>query len=56
MSKATKVIRVSLEVYENLAKQAIGFETPNDVITRLLNEHSLNSSVSSPRGINKPSK
>ena len=49
MSKATKVIRVSLEVYENLAKQAIGFETPNDVITRLL-------SVSSPREITKPSK
>lgn len=49
MSKATKVIRVSLEVYENLAKQAIGFETPNDVITRLL-------SASNPREINKPSK
>lgn len=49
MSKSTKVIRVSLEVYENLAKQAIGFETPNDVITRLL-------SVSNPHEINKPSK
>ena len=49
MSKATKVIRVSLEVYENLAKQAIGFETPNDVITRLL-------IVSNPREITKPSK
>ena len=49
MSKATKVIRVSLEVYESLAKQAIGFETPNDVITRLL-------SVSSSRESTKPSK
>ena len=49
MSKATKVIRVSLEVYESLAKQAIGFETPNDVIARLLR-------VSSPRKITKPSK
>ena len=49
MSKATKVIRISLEVYENLAKQTIGFETPNDVITRLL-------SVSSSREITKPSK
>ena len=38
MSKATKVIRVSVEVYESLAKHAIGFETPNDVITRLLKE------------------
>ena len=38
MSKANKVIRVSVEVYESLAKQAIGFETPNDVITRLLKE------------------
>ena len=38
MSKATKVIRVSVEVYESLAKQAIGFETSNDVITRLLKE------------------
>ena len=38
MSKATKVIRVSVEVYESLAKQAIGFETPNDVLTRLLKE------------------
>ena len=49
MSKATKVIRVSVEVYESLAKQAIGFETPNDVITRLL-------SISNPREITKPSK
>lgn len=49
MSKTTKVIRVSLEVYENLAKQAIGFETPNDVIARLL-------SVSNPSELNKPSK
>ncbi len=49
MSKATKVIRVSLEVYESLAKQAIGFETPNDVITRLL-------STSSPSESTKPSK
>lgn len=49
MSKATKVIRVSVEVYESLAKQAIGFETPNDVITRLL-------SISNPREVTKPSK
>ena len=50
MSKATKVIRVSLEVYENLAKQAIGFETPNDVIARLLKNDS------SPCESTKPSK
>ena len=42
MSKATKVIRITLEVYEELAKQATGFETPNDVISRLIKERPTN--------------
>ena len=38
MSTSQKRLRIDIdnEVYEALGKQALGFETPNDVLRRLL--------------------